>query len=105
MRIRFERTGGFAAPAMRRSLTLETDALPDDEAQELQALIKSADIPSLAAQRAAVRSRAQPDAFHYRLVIEDGGQQHTIEASDSDMPASLRPLVTWLTKRAQRGGS
>ena len=105
MRIHFQRGGGLAAPAMRQSYTVETDALPDDEAQELRDLINSADIPSLAGRTGASRSAPRPDAFSYRLVIEDGDQRHTVEASDADMPATLRPLVSWMIKRASSASS
>ena len=105
MRIRFDRAGGFAGPAMRRSYTADTDTLPADEAKELRALLNATDIPGLAAQPPGAQPRARPDAFHYRLVVEEGGQQHTVEVSDADMPSSLRPLVHWLLQRASPSGS
>jgi hypothetical protein len=103
MHIRFNRAGGFAGPAMRRSYTVDTDTLPAEEANELRALVNTTDIPGLAAQPAGAQPRVRPDAFHYRLIIEEGGRQHTLEVSDTDMPPSLRPLVHWLLQRASPG--
>jgi hypothetical protein len=98
MRIHFERAGGFAAPAMRRRITVDKDKLPAEEARELQALVDSADIANLAVARSGSPSRGRPDMFHYKLTLEIGGQQHTLVLSDADMPESLRPLINWLTR-------
>ncbi|HEX7176189.1 MAG TPA: protealysin inhibitor emfourin [Pyrinomonadaceae bacterium] len=108
MRISFDRAGGFAAPAMRRSFKVDTDELAADEAEELRGLLAEADIPSAASRQNAERAgaaRPRPDAFHYRLVVEDDEDTRTVVASDADMPESLRPLVQWLTKRSTPGDS
>ena|ERR1700754_4065543 len=102
MRIHFKRAGGFAAPAMNRDYTVDLANLPAEEAEELQKLITQLDIAGLASH--PISKPPQPDAFYYRVVIEDHGGQYTIQTSDADMPASLRPLVEWLTKRASLGG-
>lgn len=102
VRIHFERSGGFAGPAMRRTCTVDSDALPAEEAEEVRSLVQAADIATLASHPARSDS-IRPDAFRYRLTIEIGGRQHTVEVTDTDMPASLRPLVKWLAKRASAG--
>lgn len=101
MRIRFERAGGFAPSAMKLSYTLDSDELTDEEVSELQNLIRSADFANVAGHPGG-GGRPRPDAFYYRLSINDADGDHTVEASDTDMPGSLRPLITWLTKRATR---
>lgn len=101
MRIHFERSGGFAAAAMKRSCTVDTENLPDDEACELNALVASSGVTQLAAPPAA--PSAARDVFHYRLTIEDSGRQHSVAVSDTNMPESLRPLVNWLKRRASSG--
>jgi hypothetical protein len=100
MRIHFERGGGFAPTAMRLSHTVETQELPATEAAELRNLVSGADIAGLAGH--ASNTPPRPDAFHYRLTIEDDAATHQIVTSDADMPAALRPLVSWLTKHAAR---
>lgn len=98
MRIHFERGGGFAPTAMRLSHTVEAQELPASEAAELRRLIADADVAGLAGRTSVAPPR--PDAFHYRLTIEDDAATHQIVASDADMPTTLRPLVSWLTKHA-----
>jgi hypothetical protein len=102
LRIHFERTGGFAGPAARRTATVDADALPATEAEELRKLVQQADVAALATP-SATGGTTRPDAFRYRLVIDTDGQQHAVSFSDTDMPAAIRPLVSWLTKRASPG--
>jgi hypothetical protein len=103
LRIHFQRTGGFAGAAARRSCTVDAGSLPAPEAGELRDLVQAADVAALASHESARSASARPDAFRYRLVVDSGGEQHTLEFGDSDLPASLRPLVSWLTKRAAPG--
>ena len=105
MRIHFERTGGFAGPAMKRAVTVDADQLPAEEAAELRTLLTAADLSALARPAATAEQKARPDAFHYRLTIEVAGKQHTLDVSDTTMPPVLRPLVKWLTARASRPGA
>ena len=102
MRIRFERSGGFAA-AMRRSGDFDTETLPVAEARELRDLVASSGVLGMGGRRAA-KSQAR-DQRGYTLTIDDGGSTHVVEATDTDMPESLRPLVAWLSKRSTPGGS
>src|SRR5262245_38584425 len=103
MRIRFERAGGLAPPAMKRSGSVESDGLPPDQAQELRKLLESANLSSLPGPSTAGRGPARPDMFHYRLVVEDGGQEHTVVFSDADMPPPVRRLMEWLLQRGAPG--
>jgi hypothetical protein len=100
MRIEFTRGGGFAAPALRQNYEINSDDLPPSEAEELHRLVEASDVANLAGQSAIQQPR--PDAFHYRVTIEEGGSSHTIKTSDADMPASIRSLIEWLTERASR---
>src|SRR6516165_5128430 len=100
MRIHFERTGGVGGPAMRRAVSVETETLPAAEADELRTLMGAADVPALANQLRTEKGTGRPDEFRYRLVVEDGDQCHTVETSDTSMPAPLHSLVKWLVKHA-----
>lgn len=99
MRIEFQRSGGFAAPAMKLSHSVDSDDLPAHEAEQLEALIKQADVANLSA--GAVGERPRPDAFYYRVVIEDERGRNTIVTSDADMPPALRALIQWLSRHAE----
>lgn len=98
MHIQFKRAGGFAAPAMNLNYTADLAELSPEEAQELYGLVAQLDIASLATH--LINKPPKPDTFLYRVVVEDHGGQYTIQASDADMPASLRPLIEWLTNLA-----
>ena len=97
MKIEFSRTGGFAAPALRQHLEIDTDDLPAQEAHDLIALVKKADINDL---KLATNSYRAPDAFRYRITVTEGDVTETATASDADMPAALTPLIDWLSERA-----
>jgi hypothetical protein len=98
MQIHFERAGGFVPSAMKRSYVINSDNLSAEDADELQKLIAQADIASLAGRMRA--SAPRPDVLYYRLIIDDTDGSRTVTASDADMPATLRPLIDWLTERA-----
>jgi hypothetical protein len=95
MRIEFHRTGGFAAPAMKRSAAIDTDDLSETDRAHLTALVA-------AAESAPVTSGdRRPDAFSYKITIQhDSGSSRVLSASDSAMHESVRDLVDWLKKRA-----
>jgi len=101
MKIEFSRSGGFAAPAMRQTVEIDTDDLPESEADALLKLIDNAGIANLASQ---ATTAPRPDALHYRIKVSDEGLSHTATTSDADMPEALHPLVDWLTDRASRKG-
>ena len=99
MKIEFSRSGGFAAAAMRQSLEIDTADLTKKEAEDLVSLVSKADLANLAKKEPG---SPQPDAFHYRIRVSDQGLNHIASTSDADMPASLQPLIDWLSDRASR---
>jgi hypothetical protein len=96
MRIEFQRSGGFAG--LRLATTVDTDKLPADEADELKRLVDAADFFHLPATLKATRGA---DQFTYRLTVEAGDRQHTLEVSESAAPESLRPLLQRLAALAR----
>jgi emfourin len=99
MRVRFERTGGFAGT--RLAVDLEEASLPPDERAALRDLVEACDFFSLPAR---LGGGAAPDSFGYRVSVEDGGRAHTVTVRDEGMPEGLTALVDFLAERA-RGGS
>ena len=97
MKIEFSRAGGLSAPAMRQNVEIDTDDLPEGEADEVRNLITNAGIAELAKQ---AKPSPRPDAFHYRIRVNDKGVSHTATVSDADMPETLSPLIEWLSNRA-----
>lgn len=96
MKIEFSRSGGFAAPAMKQKVEIDTDDLPENEADELLNLVDQADLPKVASQP---KNAPRPDAFRYKISVSNEGLTQTATTSDADMPEALQPLIEWLEKR------
>jgi hypothetical protein len=98
MRIEFQRSGGFAAPAMKRSATIDTKDLPEAERAHVASLVSAAE------SAPPPSGEPRPDAFSYKITIrDDSGGSRVLRVSDSSMPDSVRPLVDWLRGRATPG--
>ena len=102
MKIQFERSGGFAGMTTR--VNIDADSLPDAERQTLATLIKNADFFALPATIKNSAS-AGADHFNYRVTIELDGRTQTVETMDGAAPASLIPLLDWLSGAAPRARS
>ncbi len=106
MKIQFERSGGLAGLTTR--VNIDADSLPDAERQTLTTLVADAGFFALPA---AIKNSASTgaDRFNYRVTIDLDGRGHTVETTDGAAPASLIPLLDWLSGAAQRsktsGGS
>jgi hypothetical protein len=96
MRIDFSRTGGIAG--MRLTTSVDTTALPPDQAANLQTLIDDAGFFNLPER--LVPDKPAPDRFDYRLTVASAQQTHSIEVNDAAAPQSLRPLLNYLTTMA-----
>jgi hypothetical protein len=90
MRIQFEQSGGFVAGVRRPPVTIDTDALPPEEAKKWQELVTAADFFSLPATGSSSAAR---DAFSYRVTVESGGKQHSIQTQSGSVLAALAPLI------------
>jgi emfourin len=94
MRIKFERSGGFANIPLNAEL--DSAEMEPDRAKELKRLVDEArpfDQPST--------SKANvPDDLHYRVTIEHAGQSKTINVSDTAAPDELKLLLDFLGEEA-----
>lgn len=97
MRIEFERSGGLAG--MRLTLSVDTDTLPESEADEIAKLVKEADFFALP-EEAGTPPGA--DAFNYKVTIESEGRSHTVRTSELEAPPGLSPLLQRLERLARR---
>lgn len=94
MRVKFERSGGFANIPL--SAELDSAEMEPDRANELKRLVEQArpfDQP--ASSKANV-----PDDLHYQLTIEHAGQSKTINVSDAAAPDKLKSLLDFLGEEA-----
>ena len=80
------------------SLTLDLNDLPHDQAEVLRRLLEEANFINLNEE---LVTGAMPDEFDYTISVETDELHHTVHASDSSAPDSLRPLIHELTERAR----
>lgn len=97
MRISIERTGGFAG--MRMAATVDSSWLSAEEAGELRARVETAGLFDMKSEEASAEGA---DQFVYRLTIDEAGRTHTIMVTESEVPAKLRPLLSWLIGIARK---
>jgi hypothetical protein len=90
MKIEFSRSGGFAAPAMRRKVDIDTNDRSVDDAQKLKQLISRAD---LARQRNAFNKPPLTMRFTIASPWAMRRQSYTRSSSDEEMPENLQPLI------------
>ena len=98
MRIRFERTGGFANIPLRAEL--DAAQMPPDRAQELERLVERARPFDQPAQPSAAESI--PDDLQYEVTLQDGNRTRTIRSSDTAATDDLKLLFDFLGEEALR---
>lgn len=99
MHIDFSSSGGLAN--LQLEYRADTDELPKEQAEEILTLIESSGALNLEPNDInPTVSSGPPDVVSYRLTLSEGGKQKTFWFNDVTAPASLRPLLTLLRKRA-----
>jgi hypothetical protein len=96
MRILYERTGGFMGRSV--SLDLNLDEMPADQSATLRRLVDESDFFGL---EELPTKTSRPDEFLYIITITTKTIRHTIRASDSSMPETLRPLLNELSAHSK----
>lgn len=99
MYIKFERTGGFTGVSLQTDI--ESSSLLEEQADKLEQLIHETQFFNLPERLEAPQDEA--DRFCYRIFVDDGYQQHAVEAGESAVPDELWPLLQWLTRLAHKG--
>ena len=94
MRIRFERTGGFAGRKLQESI--DSSSLPEPQVRLLLELLAQAHSFDLPFKLESATPGA--DRFNYKVTVETESGTHTVEANDAAVPVELRPLLAWLTR-------
>jgi hypothetical protein len=85
---------------MRMGATLDTEALSPEAARELCRLVDAAGFFELPSEIIGATQGA--DRFLYTVTIEQEGRHHRVRTSDAASPATLRPLLGWLTNAARK---
>lgn len=94
--ISYKRTGGTMGQEMAVDLNL--NEMPANLSQRLQNLITESNFFATPVLNEAF---SRPDEFEYTVSIDAGNSMHTVRATDSSMPESLRPLIEDLTELAK----
>ncbi len=97
MKVRLERSGGFAN--LHRTVTVDAAALAPERAEELRRLVAAADLGRFSQNPTPLAGR--PDRFVYRLTIEDESAGHTVTVSEDAASENLQRLVDWLQRTAE----
>lgn len=97
MKVRLERSGGFAN--VRRSLTVDAAALAPARAEELRRLVEAADLSTFPENPTPLAGR--PDRFVYRVTVEDEASARSVSVREDTAPEPFRRLVDWLQATAE----
>jgi hypothetical protein len=92
MRVRLERTGGFAN--IRRTFSADAATLGPERAEELRRLVEAADLEALAA--APPQPARGADRFSYTITVEREGTERAVTVGEDVAPPALQVLIDWL---------
>jgi Emfourin len=97
MRVRLDRSGGFAN--IRRSFTADTKAMPQVQVEELRRLVEAVDLSHFPEEPTPRPGR--PDRFYYRVTIEHEKAERSITVAEDSAPEALQRLIDWVLRLAQ----
>jgi len=116
MKIHLERSGGFAG--ITSSTTVDTKALTPTDVNELQNLLHKSDILERSTKSAQQSKSQQSDSqqpnantkmkkgaadyFTYKITIQNGDKEQSMECNDVDMQSDVKGLVDFVTKHGQK---
>lgn len=95
MQIDFATSGGVANVEL--AYRADTSTMPDDQAEELEALVESSGAFDL--KQDDINSNTaigRADVISYRLTLSEGTRETTLWMNDITAPASVRPLLAYL---------
>jgi hypothetical protein len=98
VKIRFERTGGFAG--ISTSVLLDTDTMPQNESEQLSAMCNNMNFFSLPSKPDTKSGAA--DLFRYKITVESKDGKHTVETTDLSVTPGLENFVNYLSDKAQK---
>ncbi len=98
MKVRFERSGGFAGTKL--AVSVDSDELPLEGARRLGELVEAAGFFDLDA--APEEAATGADRFRYRVTVETGDRAHSVAVDEASLPPALAPLIGWLEETARR---
>ena len=101
MRVIFQTEGGVAHfPGLSRPVTIETEALPEQEAAELRELMDAARLLDRPAQ-VGKAGRGAADYRQYTITVEAANRTYTVRLSDPVEDPDLQRLLRFLQDQAK----
>jgi hypothetical protein len=97
MKVTVVRGGGLAGMTTRTQL--DSNALPEGEAQTLSSYVQGAALHEGGKTAAAP---ATPDDLLYEISVDDGGTHVTQRYREDSLPDDIRQLVQWIDSRPER---
>jgi hypothetical protein len=102
MRVTYRREGGIAyLPGLNRPLTLDTAALPAEQAAQLEDLIAAADI--FERDEPAAPPAGAADIYRYTLEVQQSRRRRTLHLADPISDTKLQALLDYL-EQLRAGG-
>lgn len=98
MIVRYRQSGGMTGGKL--DVTVDTDELSGDEAEELVRLLDAADLASLPRFRLPLLPASGFDVFVYAIDVRDSDRRWRVRFDDTQATAEVRPLVAFLAARA-----
>lgn len=99
MRVQLKITGGVSYfPGLSQPVVIDSDALPDDQAERLNHLLEQVHFFSLP----PVVNTPAPGAADYRqytITVDDGDRHHVVQATDPVENPELQALLDFLRKQ------
>jgi len=96
MRIRVERSGGFAGIPI--SNEMDAKDLPSAQLRTAKKIIEDKKVPSLSMKSSP---RGAADHYIYKISIQDGMNQRVIECNQYNIQDDLKSLVNYIEKNSK----
>jgi hypothetical protein len=96
MRVRLERSGGFAN--IRRTFVADDNTLPRQRSEELHRLVEAADLAHFPDN--PTPRPGKPDRFYYQITIEHEGTARSVTVAEDSAPPILQQLIEWVLNLA-----
>ena len=99
LRIELKVEGGLAYfPGLSKPTVIDSDQLPQQEADELKRLVTATSFFSLP-NAIGTPAPGAADYRRYTITVQDGGKQHTVHLTDLVEDPELQKLLSYLKAR------
>jgi hypothetical protein len=95
MKVTYRQSGGLVG--LSKQCDLDADEMEPADREALVTLVEQAGVR----ESVTARSERARDVVTHDLTIEEGGKSIRVGVDDRSAPASLRPLLKFLQKRAK----